>query len=263
MIERYSINTVRERFNHGVPHAVMLYGPEGTQRTELQEAYESVVKGDVYIVDSVKMSAIRDVIQEGGSLIRPRLYVISDGAKMNNGVQNALLKVLEEPPEFGYYLFFSVDDAGILTTFRARVQEWQIVQDSYKELLKVTSDETLANICKTSDEVLRAINDDYLPAINLAELVVDKIDNASLGSILLVKNKLVKNQYEWFFRGLLASLSKRGDYIGVGIIEHHYYMYLHTDIYAERLIETSIIRLWQVSRYGVDSLKDPVGWWSL
>ncbi len=50
-----------------------------------------------------------------------KVYVVEDADKMNLQAQNALLKTIEEPPEYGVVLLLSVNPEGLLPTVRSRL----------------------------------------------------------------------------------------------------------------------------------------------
>ena len=61
----------------------------------------------------------------GDVLIRPyessrKVYIVEDAEKMNAEAQNALLKTLEEPPEYAVILLLTVNSASLLETIRSR-----------------------------------------------------------------------------------------------------------------------------------------------
>jgi DNA polymerase III subunit delta' len=51
-----------------------------------------------------------------------KVFVIFDADSMNIQAQNALLKGLEEPPEHGFFLLTTADEAALLPTIRSRCQ---------------------------------------------------------------------------------------------------------------------------------------------
>ena len=50
-----------------------------------------------------------------------KVYVVEDADKMNLQAQNALLKTIEEPPEYGVVILVSVNPDGLLPTVRSRL----------------------------------------------------------------------------------------------------------------------------------------------
>jgi len=268
MLEIYKEESVKSRLSHGVPHGIILYGPDGRERESLVSSIVQLTDSDVYRVDTPSMANMRQVMVDAEMLTRPRLYVIENGAKMNAMTQNAFLKSLEEPPDRAYYCIFSYDELGMLRTVRARLVEWKISRASRDELTKYTLDEGLLSICLTPQEVTTVLSADYEKLDALTDVLVGKLERASLSSVLAIKGRVNKDQYEWLFRLLMYKYRKRvGELVGADkvlqLIAHHHYLFIHTEIYAERLVETMFIRIWTGLRSGFETISDPVGWWTL
>lgn len=71
-------------------------------------------------------------------IVRPnegkrKVYVIAQGDMLNNSGQNALLKVLEEPPSYGLFLLITGESGGMLQTIRSRCQTLRLVPVTLEE----------------------------------------------------------------------------------------------------------------------------------
>ena len=55
-----------------------------------------------------------------------KIYIIPRGQDMNESAQNALLKILEEPPDYGVFLILSTSAERLLPTIRSRCAELQL-----------------------------------------------------------------------------------------------------------------------------------------
>ena len=96
---------------------------------------------DVITVDSdkatVPISVIRDM--QSDAYIRPnegikKIYLIPRGQDMQTPAQNALLKLLEEPPEYCAFLIMTENAEKILTTVRSRSVTLELFPLSDQEL---------------------------------------------------------------------------------------------------------------------------------
>lgn len=88
---------------------------------------------------SILVDAIRDLENEAN--FRPyeagaRVFIIDDADKMNDSAANALLKVLEEPPETSYLILITSRPAGLLRTIRSRCQTVRFAPVSTDEIEK-------------------------------------------------------------------------------------------------------------------------------
>ncbi len=73
---------------------------------------------------SIGVDDVRDQLV-GDAQIRPyngryKIYIISDAEKMTVQAQNAILKTIEEPPEYVIVLFLTANDRALLDTIRSR-----------------------------------------------------------------------------------------------------------------------------------------------
>ena len=85
---------------------------------------------DYITVDDEKKTVSVDLIRQarGDMFIRPnesehKIYVIPRAQDMGIPAQNALLKILEEPPEYGVFLLLTDNPEKLLPTVRSRCRE--------------------------------------------------------------------------------------------------------------------------------------------
>ena len=81
--------------------------------------YVTHEKPDLITVDEIREQVVETVD------IRPyegkyKVYIIDDAQKMNNQAQNALLKVIEEPPEYVVILLLATNSKMLLATIESR-----------------------------------------------------------------------------------------------------------------------------------------------
>ena len=73
--------------------------------------------------NSLKIDQIREwqtKVAERPIISKKKVYLIDDSDKMTTEAQNALLKTLEEPPEFVIILLIGSNESAFLTTIRSR-----------------------------------------------------------------------------------------------------------------------------------------------
>lgn len=131
--------TALDSLQQNPPHAVLLSGPKGSGKTlhahavalELLEAADSENVAGLETVraekTSISIEQIRALIKffqlkvPGRSKVQ-RVAIIEDAELMGTEAQNALLKVLEEPPAGSLLLLTSSEPQRLLPTIRSRVQ---------------------------------------------------------------------------------------------------------------------------------------------
>ena len=139
-----------------VAHGYLLCGPEGSGKHTLARILSAAMQctgrevpcgvcpgcrkalagihPDIITVDDMEHKAMTvEPIRAARSdmFIKPnegkrKIYVIPRGQDMNENAQNALLKILEEPPDYGAFLILSTNAERLLPTIRSRCAELQL-----------------------------------------------------------------------------------------------------------------------------------------
>ena len=144
--------------NGTLPHAFLICGPDGSGKStlalEIAAAVNCEVRHDArYPLPCRRCNTCRRIFSDGFTDIKRlglrrdkqsigveeirdyredmflsatesdhKIYIINDADKMTVNAQNALLKVLEEPPSGVIIFLLSQSDDGILTTIKSRTQ---------------------------------------------------------------------------------------------------------------------------------------------
>ena len=126
----------------GPAHAYLLHGPRGVGKTAAARAFASALLGDdpraardrpihpdLYLLERVgEMIRIDDIRELRHDLhMRPfegdrRVYLVLDAHLMNEDAADALLKDLEEPPEYATILLVADELGSLPETIRSRCQ---------------------------------------------------------------------------------------------------------------------------------------------
>lgn len=126
--------------NGTVAHAYLIEGERGMGKMNLAMDFAACLVGDekrvmernhpdVFIVEHEKPDTIGiDDVRKGISdtvSIRPylsdrKIYIVGEAEKMTQQAQNALLKTLEEPPEYVTILLLCTDEKALLETVLSR-----------------------------------------------------------------------------------------------------------------------------------------------
>lgn len=129
---------------------------------------------------SIGVDKIREMIKD--VYVRPiisdkKVIVIENAHLLTKGAQNALLKVIEEPPEYAVFFLLCDSKSGILQTVISRVNTINIPPTSYEHLKKIVPDasEFLYHYCQGNpgrlkelmcDEKLKGRRDDAIKALS-------------------------------------------------------------------------------------------------
>jgi len=125
-----------------LPHAHILEGPEGSGKHTIAYAVAAALDGGEFS-EKIKEGLCPDIMEYGltgsnrsigvetvrtmkeAAFITPnelefKMFIISDAHLMTVQAQNALLKLLEEPPKNVYFMLLCENTANLLTTVRSR-----------------------------------------------------------------------------------------------------------------------------------------------
>lgn len=177
-----------------VGHAYLFTGKEGIGKKMLaiefakkvmnQEDCEMLNESDFKIVlpekEIIKVEDIRNVITE--VYLKPiyakrKVVIIDDAEKMNTSAQNALLKVLEEPPLYATLILITSNREKIIKTILSRVTEIKFDALSNEELGKIVGNDIELNFARGSvSKALSLLEGDYY---SITKELMDSFDNKS------------------------------------------------------------------------------------
>ena len=146
-----------------------------------------------FSVDNLRKLSVDAVIMpnEGSK----KVYILADCDNMSPLAQNALLKLIEEPPEHDYFIFTATSKAVFLPTIISRVISFGVTEVSHDECRQALADNGITdeNIINEALEAfgtnigmcLSYINDDELKnAVDIAKAVTDSIAGSSEYNLL-------------------------------------------------------------------------------
>ncbi len=106
-----------------------------------------------------------------------KIFILNDANSIDAGMQNKLLKTLEEPPKDTFFILLATEDNSILPTIKSRCRKWHLPEISAEEieseLLSLGLDSaTMSQVleycggnCSLAKEI--AGKDDFMEMVNL------------------------------------------------------------------------------------------------
>lgn len=142
--EQGSVKTIlRQQLRSGeIKHAYLFCGGAGTGKTTTARIFANEInngKGTPTEIDAASNNSVNDVrtiIQQSrmatldGS--KYRIYIIDECHSLSNSAWQAMLKLLEEPPETAIFIFCTTDPQKIPKTILSRVQRYDFQRISQK-----------------------------------------------------------------------------------------------------------------------------------
>lgn len=94
---------------------------------------------DIFLTDGIKgksknftVDAIREIRDDAFVIPNEsdkKIYILKNGHNMNEQAQNAILKILEEPPPYVYFIIVTESKSTMLETVLSRVQVYSLLSD--------------------------------------------------------------------------------------------------------------------------------------
>ena len=170
---------------------------------EKENLYNQILSGVVEefkILDGKEMK-VQDVrnafssVYEKPLIIEKRIYIINNFEYLNNSSQNALLKILEEPPFYVTIILTSKTLNGILDTIKSRCQKIYLAEKI--ENRKVGKDNILSEVIddKIKDDILNILeNSNIMKKSQYYSKYSDIITKENIEEILnLLENIIYEN----------------------------------------------------------------------
>lgn len=145
----------------------------GNNHPDIFETDGRTKKSDAFTVDSVREIRMNAFVVPNEAEVK--VYILKNGQNMNEQAQNAILKVLEEPPSYVYFIILTTQKSKMLETVLSRVSAYSIISslqsitDEEKEYVK----ELVAAILSTNELKLMEHTSKYIKNNRLAGKVLE------------------------------------------------------------------------------------------
>ena len=190
------------------PRFVVITGEKGQGKKTISK--EIANKLNYPLVDiGIKVDEIRQMIETAYKQTEPIIYLISDADKMSVGAKNAILKVIEEPPNNAYFIMTLRTMNNTLGTIRSRCIELKMNNYSVEEISQFIdkiepgindfSDDERAcilDICQNYYQVDLLIKYGVKEFYNYVEKVVDNIYKVQSANAFKLAEKIALKDEE-------------------------------------------------------------------
>lgn len=154
--QKNNINTlIQWRCNKSIPRFIIISGALGSGRLTLAKVIIKMINAKGIIMGN-SIAEVRETIENAYTITEPTCYIFRNADDMKNEAKNALLKVVEEPPNKAYFIMTVQNIDNMLGTIRSRGTVIKMEPYSQAELKSVCEDDFIlqyaTNIADTKRE---------------------------------------------------------------------------------------------------------------
>ena len=145
--QRNNLNLLMNwRKNKAIPRFLIISGSVGSGRLTLAKIIMKIIGANGIILGN-SINDVRQAIEYAYSNAEPTCYIFRDADDMRNEAKNALLKVVEEPPNKAYFIMTVHNIDNMLGTIRSRGTAIKMEPYSREELKSYKDDTYLLDYC--------------------------------------------------------------------------------------------------------------------
>ena len=172
--QKNNLNTIKQwRINKSIPRFIIISGDIGSGRLTLAKVIIKMINAKGIIMGN-SIAEVRETIENAYTITDTTCYIFRNADDMKNEAKNALLKVVEEPPNNAYFIMTVQNIDNMLGTIKSRGTVIKMEPYTRDELLSATNDEVLLKYCSNIGQMMGGVVEE----IKNAEYLVDEVFQA-------------------------------------------------------------------------------------
>lgn len=182
--QKNNIETIiKWRLNKSVPRFIIISGSNGSGRLTLAKVIMKTMNANCVVLGN-SIENVRETIENAYKVTEKTFYIFRNADDMRNEAKNALLKVVEEPPNNAYFIMTVQNIDNMLGTIKSRGTLIKMQPYSLAEREEFTKDKNLLKYCSNIGQMKNSDEQQLKLAIETVKKVVNGLIKNS-GTIVL------------------------------------------------------------------------------
>lgn len=170
-----------------LPHFIILSGGRGSGKFLVANYIAQSLNAGICVTGK-SVEAVRDLVSTVEKLTIPMVYVFRKAEELSAQAVNAMLKTLEEPSEYIYFVFTTRNEQMLLDTIKSRGTMYPMDIYSQAELVEYNKGEPVPEYCKTPYDVDLFNRNSGLE--DFVQLVVDNISTVPIVNAMKIADSV-------------------------------------------------------------------------
>lgn len=211
--------------------------------------------------NNVKIEQIRELnrkVVEKPIVSNKKVYIINDGQNITKEAQNALLKTLEEPPEYVTIILITTSESAFLPTIKSRCTKINFNKLAKEDMLKILKSKY--NYQNIADMVYKTSNGSINKSIQIIERqsefeninkVFSDLENISIIDLINSKEEVFKekeeidNTLDYIITIFFDKIKSNNKYIGCINIAERTKERLRKNSNYDMTIDNFMLNIWE------------------
>ena len=228
--EKFDIETL--------PKSVLIVGAIGSGRKTFVNTLANRLNVQLIEIGQ-SADAVRELSDLCSKQIDATIYLIANVEQMSSAAQNALLKILEEPPNNSHFILTAVQENMVLSTIHSRCMTFQMSPYSQDELMQYLAEkypekcldktvkDAIRDICSCPGDIDLLLSQDVKAFLDYVQLTFDNIAVVSGSNSFKIGGKVnladddSKYDLRLFWRAFTALCLKHTDNDDIAITRQY------------------------------------------
>lgn len=192
---------IQQQLRNMPMHAYCLHGPSGVGKTTIARIIGEELNCELIELDAGVFSSVdntRELVQRVPyrSLLKPnKLYIIDECHALSSAAWQSLLKVIEEPPDFVYFVLCTTAFNKVPRTIQTRCAVYYLPPVKLMQLVDFLGDVCRRFEWRVEDSIIQKVAAKAEGSVRQALVLLDRVDGASEeeAGILLEEPALVED----------------------------------------------------------------------